>query len=87
MAASGIGGLGRRGQLGLYPYETAALLGADGLPGVVRQIDADLLQLMCIFPITYPRDQIRTVVFLGRFARITFLPAVLMVGMWFLTQL
>ena len=36
---------------------------------------------------TYPRDKIRTVVFLGWLARVTFLPAILMVGIWFLTQL
>jgi membrane associated rhomboid family serine protease len=42
---------------------------------------------MGAFLITYPRDKIRTVVILGWFARVTFLPAVLMVGLWFLIQL
>jgi membrane associated rhomboid family serine protease len=35
----------------------------------------------------YPRDRIRTVVLLGYSARIMFIPAVILVGLWFLTQL
>ena len=42
---------------------------------------------MGAFLVTYPRDKIRTVVFFGRFAQVTFLPAVVMVGLWFVTQL
>jgi membrane associated rhomboid family serine protease len=37
--------------------------------------------------VTYPRDKIRTVVLFGWFARVTFLPAILLVGVWFLTQI
>jgi membrane associated rhomboid family serine protease len=37
--------------------------------------------------ITYPRDRIRTVLLIGWFARVTFLPAAILVGMWILIQL
>jgi len=59
------------------PASTVPNLGASGAIAAV----------MGIFLITYPRDRIRTVVFLGWFVRVTFLPAILMVGLWFLTQL
>ena len=39
--------------------------------------------VMGIFLITYPRDRIRTVVLIGWFVRVTFLPAILLVGLWF----
>jgi membrane associated rhomboid family serine protease len=42
---------------------------------------------MGAFLVTYPRDQIRTLVFFGWFGRVTFLPAILLEGVWFLTQL
>ena len=42
---------------------------------------------MGAFLITYPRDRIRTVVVLGLFVRITLIPAIVLVGLWFLTQL
>lgn len=41
---------------------------------------------MGAFLITYPRDRIRTVLLFGWFTRVTFIPAVILVGMWFLTQ-
>ena len=43
--------------------------------------------VMGAFLITYPRDRIRTVLIFGWFARITFVPAIILVGLWFLTQL
>jgi len=64
-------------QVLIDPTSTIPNLGASGAIAAV----------MGIFLITYPRDRIRTVVFLGWFGRVTFLPAVLMVGLWFLTQL
>ena len=39
------------------------------------------------FLITYPRDKIKTVLLLGWFVSIRYIPAVLLVGLWFLTQL
>ncbi len=64
-------------QVLIDPTSTVPNLGASGAIAAV----------MGAFLITYPRDKIRTVVILGWFARVTFLPAVLMVGLWFLTQL
>ncbi len=84
--------------MGSLPYLAFYLLG--GLAATLAQIVVDptstvpnlgasgaIAAVMGIFLITYPRDQIRTVVFLGWFGRVTFLPAILMVGIWFLTQL
>jgi len=42
---------------------------------------------MGAFLVTYPRDRIRTLLFFGWFARVTAIPAVILVGFWFLTQL
>jgi membrane associated rhomboid family serine protease len=43
--------------------------------------------VMGAFVVTYPRDRIRTVLILGIFVRVTFIPAALLIGFWFLTQL
>jgi membrane associated rhomboid family serine protease len=64
-------------QVVIDPTSTIPNLGASGAIAAV----------MGAFLVTYPRDKIRTVVLIGWFARITFLPAALMVGLWFLTQL
>jgi membrane associated rhomboid family serine protease len=59
------------------PASTLPNLGASGAIAAV----------MGAFLVTYPRDQIRTIVFLGVFTRITFIPAVVLIGVWFLMQL
>ena len=59
------------------PTSTIPNLGASGAIAAV----------MGAFLVTYPRDRIRTIVLIGWFSRITFIPAALMVGVWFLTQL
>jgi membrane associated rhomboid family serine protease len=64
-------------QVWIDPTSTIPNLGASGAIAAV----------MGAFLITYPRDKIRTVVFFGWFGQVTFLPAVVMVGLWFLTQL
>jgi membrane associated rhomboid family serine protease len=64
-------------QVAVDPASTIPNLGASGAIAAV----------MGAFLITYPRDRIRTVVLLGYFARITLIPAVVLVGLWFLTQL
>lgn len=64
-------------QIIVDPQSTVPNLGASGAIAAV----------MGAFLITYPRDQIRTVLLLGWFARITFIPALVLVGFWFLTQL
>ena len=42
---------------------------------------------MGAFLVTYPRDRIRTVIFFLIFVRITFIPAALLIGFWFLMQI
>ena len=63
-------------QVWIDPTSTIPNLGASGAIAAV----------MGAFLVTYPRDKIRSVVFLGWLARVTFLPAILMVEIWFLTQ-
>jgi membrane associated rhomboid family serine protease len=63
-------------QVVVAPTSTVPSLGASGAIAAV----------MGAFLITYPRDCIRTVLLFGWFTRITFIPAVVLVGMWFLTQ-
>ena len=58
------------------PTSTLPSLGASGAIAAV----------MGAFLVMYPRDRIRTVVILGWFVKVTFLPAVAMVGLWFATQ-
>ncbi len=59
------------------PTSTVPNLGASGAIAAV----------MGAFLVTYPRDRIRTVVILGIFVQVTFIPAVLLIGVWALTQL
>ena len=63
-------------QVTVAPTSTVPNLGASGAIAAV----------MGAFLITYPRDRIRTVLLFGWFTRVTFIPAVILVGMWFLTQ-
>ena len=37
--------------------------------------------------VTYPRDSIRSLLFIFIFVRTTYIPAALLIGFWFLTQL
>ena len=59
------------------PHSTVPNLGASGAIAAV----------MGAFMVTYPRDRIRTVLFIFVFVRIKFIPAALLIGFWFLTQL
>ncbi len=43
--------------------------------------------VMGAFLITYPRDRIRTILIFGWFMRVTRVPAIILVGFWFLMQL
>jgi membrane associated rhomboid family serine protease len=63
-------------QVVVAPSSTVPNLGASGAIAAV----------MGAFLITYPRDRIRTVLLLGWFARVTMIPAIILVGLWFLTQ-
>ncbi len=64
-------------QVAADPHSTVPNLGASGAIAAV----------MGAFLVTYPRDRIRTVLFIFVFARITFIPAALLIGFWFLTQI
>ena len=64
-------------QVAVDPGSTVPNLGASGAIAAV----------MGAFLVTYPRDQIRTVLLIGWFVRITFIPAALLIGFWFLIQL
>jgi membrane associated rhomboid family serine protease len=64
-------------QIAVDPASTVPNLGASGAIAAV----------MGAFLITYPRDRIRTILLFGWFARVTFIPAIILVGIWFLTQL
>src|SRR5208283_2298837 len=59
------------------PHSTVPNLGASGAIAAV----------MGAFLVTYPRDKIRTILVIFVFVRITFIPAALLIGFWFLTQL
>ncbi len=73
-----IGGLvAMLAQVAASPHSTVPNLGASGAIAAV----------MGAFLVTYPRDRIRAALFLFVFVRITFIPAALLIGFWFLTQL
>ena len=59
------------------PHSTIPNLGASGAIAAV----------MGAFIVTYPRDRIRSVLFIFIFFKVTFIPACLLIGFWFLTQL
>jgi membrane associated rhomboid family serine protease len=43
--------------------------------------------VMGAFIVIYPRDRIKTVIWFLLFVRVTYIPAVLLIGVWFLIQL
>lgn len=64
-------------QVASDPHSTIPVLGASGAIAAV----------MGAFLVTYPRDRIRTVLFFLIFFRVTYIPAVFLIGFWFLIQL
>ncbi|MGP0094280.1 MAG: rhomboid family intramembrane serine protease [Xanthobacteraceae bacterium] len=73
-----VGGIGSMlAQVGADPGSTVPNLGASGAIAAV----------MGAFLVTYPRDKIRTVLIIGWYVRVTFIPASLLIGFWFLIQL
>ncbi len=64
-------------QVAADPHSTVPNLGASGAIAAV----------MGAFLVTYPRDQIRTLLFIFVFGRIRFIPAALLIGLWFVIQL
>jgi len=59
------------------PYSRIPCLGASGAIAAV----------MGAFIVTFPHDRIRTLVFFFIFVRITFIPAAVLIGFWFLIQI
>ena len=64
-------------QIAASPGSTVPSLGASGAIAAV----------MGAFLVTYPRDQIRSLLVIFIFMRVTFIPAALLIGLWFLIQL
>ena len=59
------------------PTSTVPCIGASGAIAAV----------MGAFIVTYPRDRIKSILIILIFVRITFIPAALLIGIWFLIQL
>jgi membrane associated rhomboid family serine protease len=64
-------------RIAAMPRSTVPNLGASGA----------IAGVMGAFLITYPRDQIKTLILFGWFLRVTVVPAALLIGFWFLIQL
>jgi membrane associated rhomboid family serine protease len=64
-------------QIAMNPAVSVITLGASGAIAAV----------MGAFLVTFPRDRIRTVILLGFFVFIRFIPAIFLVGFWFILQL
>jgi membrane associated rhomboid family serine protease len=64
-------------QVAVSPHSMVPNLGASGAIAAV----------MGAFLVTYPRDQIRALLAVFVFVRVTFIPAALLIGVWFLMQL
>jgi membrane associated rhomboid family serine protease len=63
-------------QVVVDPHSTVPNLGASGAIAAV----------MGAFLIMYPRDQIKSILVIFIFVKVTFIPACLLIGFWFLTQ-
>ena len=64
-------------QIAASPGSTIPSLGASGAVAGV----------MGAFIVTYPRDKIRALLIIFIFVRVTFIPAALLIGIWFVSQL
>jgi membrane associated rhomboid family serine protease len=64
-------------QIAASPSSTVPNLGASGAIAAV----------MGAFLVTYPRDEIRSLLIIFVFVRVTMIPAALLIGFWFLIQL
>ena len=64
-------------QIAVSPHSSVPNLGASGAIAAV----------MGAFIVTYPRDKIRTLLVIFLFVDVTFIPASLLIGLWFLLQL
>jgi membrane associated rhomboid family serine protease len=84
----------------MNPWRYLAFYISGGIVAMLAQVAADpgsmvanlgasgaIAAVMGAFLVTYPRDKIRTILLIGWFIDITFIPAALLIGFWFLTQL
>ena len=84
----------------MNPWQYVTFYLAGGVASMLAQVVADpgstvpnlgasgaIAAVMGAFLVTYPRDKIRTVLLLGWFVRVTFIPAALLIGFWFFIQL
>ena len=82
------------------PWRFGAFYLLGGLAASIAQVAADpgstvpnlgasgaIAAVMGAFLVTYPRDRIRAALIIFVFVRVTFIPAALLIGLWFLTQL
>lgn len=60
--------------------DTASTVPNLGASGAIAAV-------MGAFVVTYPRDSIRTLLFFGIFVRVTMIPAIFLIGFWFVVQL
>jgi membrane associated rhomboid family serine protease len=84
--------MGRLRYLAFYLLGGLAAMAAQvwiGSDSTVPSLGASgaIAAVMGAFLITYPRDRIRTLLFLGFFVTTTFLPAAFLIGFWFVIQL
>src|SRR5262249_17165767 len=63
-------------QIAASPHSTVPNLGASGAIAAV----------MGVFVVTYPRDRIKSILLILVFIRITYIPAFVLIGFWFVTQ-
>ncbi|MGA1864115.1 MAG: rhomboid family intramembrane serine protease [bacterium] len=64
-------------QVAINPASTIPNLGASGAISAV----------MGAFLVKFPHDRIRTIIFLGWFVTISFVPSIVLIGFWFVLQL
>jgi len=64
-------------QVAVSPHSTVPSLGASGAIAAV----------MGAFLVMYPRDEIRSLLWIFVFVRVTLIPAALLIGVWFVIQL
>src|SRR5215469_14606407 len=73
-----LGGVAAAGmQIAFDPHSTVPNLGASGAIAAV----------MGAFLVTFPSDEIRSILAIFIFVRITYIPAILLIGVWFALQL
>ena len=65
---------------------TAQILGDPHSPIPTLGASGAIAAVMGAFIMTYPRDRIRTLLFIFIFIRVTLIPAVFLIGFWFLIQ-